>query len=110
MGKQGKNKSDGIPEIFGKEFRKMESYQKLLENDAITQEELKDALTRLLADYNILLRDTMKITRLGDSTQHKLLMAKEKIEDLNEKLVESERNIRELNTILMFYIKATDKY
>ena len=67
------------------------------------------AFEKLVNDYQSLLKDTVKITRIGDTSQHKLLKAKEKIEILNDKLVESEKNVRELNTILMFYIKATDK-
>ena len=102
-------KNDGVLEIFSKEFQKIDNYQKLSENDKATKADIRDAFGKLLQDYKILLKDTVKITRIGDVSQHKLLKAKEKIEVLNEKLVESEKNVRELNTILMFYIKATDK-
>ncbi|MFN3556069.1 MAG: hypothetical protein ACK4VN_08925 [Bacteroidales bacterium] len=107
--KTDKNKNDGVLEIFRKEFQKLEHYQSLVKENETNHEELQKAIRNLIADYEILLRDAIKITRIGDVSQHKLLKAKEKIEILNEKLVESERNVRELNTILMFYIKATDK-
>ncbi|MBW6478745.1 MAG: hypothetical protein K0B37_04890 [Bacteroidales bacterium] len=106
---KGDKKNDGVLDMFRKEYERLESYQKILENDGVPHNELLDAFTKLINDYQALLKDTVKITRIGDTSQHKLLKAKEKIEVLNEKLVESEKNVRELNTILMFYIKATDK-
>lgn len=106
---KGDKENDGVLEMFRKEYERLESYQKILENDAVSQSELLDAFQKIVNDYKALLKDTVKITRIGDTSQHKLLKAKEKIETLNEKLVESEKNVRELNTILMFYIKATDK-
>lgn len=106
---KGVEKNDGVLEMFRKEYDRIESYQKILDNDDMSHSELLDAFRKLINDYQALLKDTVKITRIGDTSQHKLLKAKEKIETLNEKLVESEKNVRELNTILMFYIKATDK-
>jgi hypothetical protein len=106
---KGVEKNDGVLEIFRKEYDRLESYQKILENDSVPHIELLETFRKLINDYQALLKDTVKITRIGDTSQHKLLKAKEKIETLNEKLVESEKNVRELNTILMFYIKATDK-
>jgi hypothetical protein len=106
---KGVEKNDGVLEMFRKEYERLESYQKILENDGVSSSEILDAFRQLVNDYQALLKDTVKITRIGDTSQHKLLKAKEKIETLNEKLVESEKNVRELNTILMFYIKATDK-
>jgi peptidoglycan hydrolase CwlO-like protein len=100
---------DNTEEVFNKEFEKLRFFKDLIKNDEISADDLKESLSNLLKDYESLLTDAVKITRIGDVSQHKLLKAKEKIEELNAKLVESERNVRELNTILMFYIKATDK-
>ncbi len=102
-------RSDSAEEVFSKEFDRLRNYKDILQNQNITETELKGRLIEIVKDYESLLIDAVKITRIGDVSQHKLLKAKEKIEELNTKLVESERNVRELNTILMFYIKATDK-
>ncbi len=100
---------DSTKEVFSSEFEKLDFYKKAVEEKSNSAGELLEILQNLSKDYEALLGDAVKITRIGDVSQYKLLKAKEKIEDLNTKLVESERNVRELNTILMFYIKATDK-
>ncbi|TVQ15423.1 MAG: hypothetical protein EA361_05835 [Bacteroidetes bacterium] len=100
---------DTTKEVFSREFEKLDFYRNAIEGQAKSAEELMELITKLTKDYESLLSDAVKITRIGDVSQYKLLKAKEKIEDLNTKLIESERNVRELNTILMFYIKATDK-
>lgn len=100
---------DNTEEVFNKEFEKLKFFKDLLNRNDVSVDELNQSLINLVKDYESLLSDAVKITRIGDVSQHKLLKAKEKIEELNAKLVESERNVRELNTILMFYIKATDK-
>lgn len=106
---KGEKKTDGVQDMFKKEYQRLEEFQKILDNNIASRDELMVAFEKLVNDYQSLLKDTVKITRIGDTSQHKLLKAKEKIEILNDKLVESEKNVRELNTILMFYIKATDK-
>jgi hypothetical protein len=100
---------DNTEDVFQKEFEKLRFHQELSQQKGNTTEKIIEAYKELINDYESLLSDAVKITRIGDLSQLKLLTAKEKIEDLNAKLVESERNVRELNTILMFYIKATDK-
>lgn len=100
---------DNTEEVFNKEFEKLKFFKEFISKNNTPADDLKKSLSMLIKDYESLLSDAVKITRIGDVSQHKLLKAKEKIEELNTKLVESERNVRELNTILMFYIKATDK-
>lgn len=100
---------DTSKEVFNKEFEKLDFYKNALADKNMSAGEVMELLHNLTKEYEALLNNAVKITRIGDVSQYKLLKAKEKIEDLNTKLVESERNVRELNTILMFYIKATDK-
>lgn len=102
-------KMDSIREVFNKEYKLIEDHKKFSDEQSISREELVTHYKELISEYNALLRDAVKLTHIGDVNQNKLLRAKEKIEKLNEKLSESERNVRELNTILMFYIKSTDK-
>lgn len=96
-------------QIFRKEFDLLEHYEQVIAQSDLSPEQLRTSFADLLAAYASLLKDTVKLTRIGDASQRKLMNAKEKIESLNDQLVESEKNVRELNTILMFYIKATDK-
>ncbi len=102
-------RSEEIKQMFGREFEILEKSQKLLEKEAPSKEELLEGLSDTIKHFNILLTDAMKITKIGDASQRKLMKANEKIESLNEKLKESEQNIKELNNILMHYIKATDR-
>jgi eukaryotic-like serine/threonine-protein kinase len=102
-------KEDYITTIFQKEYEVLSYFRKILTDDDINHDLLKQEMNNLVACYESLLKNAVKITRIGDVSQNRLLKAKEKIESLNEQLVESEKNIRELNTILMFYIKETDR-
>ncbi len=103
------DRTEEIKQMFGRECDVLERNQSLLENDDLSKEELLEGLTEMVKYFNLLLKDAMKITKIGDASQRKLMKANEKIESLNDKLKESEQNIKELNTILMHYIKATDR-
>ena len=105
---ENKIKSDGS-EIYGKEFGILEKHTSLLADKGISPPQMKEAYAELIKDYQSLLKDTVKMTRISDSSQRKLMKANEKIANLNEQLTDSEKNIKELNTILMHYIKVTDK-
>jgi len=100
---------DNTEEVFSKEFERLRIFKDILQQKQLSTTDLHNRFAEIIKDYESLLINAVKITRIGDVSQHKLLKAKEKIEELNTRLVESERNVRELNTILMFYIKATDK-
>ncbi|MFW5757785.1 MAG: hypothetical protein ACOCYO_03800 [Bacteroidota bacterium] len=105
----GNKKMESIREIFEKEYQNIENHKSFSLNADMPLEEIKKNYKELIYEYELLLRDAVKLTHISDVTQNKLLRAKEKIEKLNDKLSESEKNVRELNTILMFYIKSTDK-
>lgn len=96
-------------EIYQDELNFLEHAEKILNTPDISIEELKVEFEKLVKNYKSLLKDTIKITKIGDSSQKKLILAKEEIEGLNSKLQESEQNQRELNSIIMHYIKATEK-
>jgi len=98
-----------IKQMFNREYDVLDKTQKLLEKEDISKDELYEGLEEMIKHFNVLLKDAMKITKIGDASQRKLMKANEKIESLNAKLQESEQNIKELNTILMHYIKATDR-
>ena len=98
-----------LKQMFKIEYERIDKGYQILENQKINIDALKIEYADLLNAYSSLLNDTMKMTRIGDKTQSKLVKAREKIEHLNDKLSESEKNIKELNTILMHYIDATEK-
>ncbi len=102
------NKDDALS-VFRKEFESLKYFEQLASRDDLTKEQLQKEFQSLLSQFTSLLKNAVKITKIGDLSQRKLLTAKEKIEDLNKQLTESESNVKELNTILMFYIKATEK-
>ncbi|MBS4014463.1 MAG: hypothetical protein KGZ97_12030 [Bacteroidetes bacterium] len=100
---------ESFRQIFKPEFERIDRCYRILELENLSFEMLKIEFADLINAYSSLLNDTLKMTRIGDKTQSKLVKAREEIEQLNEKLQESERNIKELNTILMHYIDATEK-
>jgi hypothetical protein len=100
---------ESFRQIFKPEFERIEKCYRVIELESLSFDMLKIEFADLLNAYSSLLNDTLKMTRIGDKTQSKLVKAREEIEQLNEKLQESEHNIKELNTILMHYIDATEK-
>jgi eukaryotic-like serine/threonine-protein kinase len=104
-------KTDDSYTVFIKELDILSYYKGFIANQCqeISKEQILEEFEKLIRHYESLLKNAIKITRIGDVSQSKLLKAKEKIETLNDQLIESEKNIRELNTILMFYIKETDR-
>ncbi|MFW5793137.1 MAG: hypothetical protein ACOCWC_02550 [Bacteroidota bacterium] len=103
------NDRESFRQIFKSEYELIDKSYLVLEKPDLSFDQLKIEFADLIHAYNSLLNDTVKMTRIGDKTQSKLVKAREEIEQLNDKLSESERNIRELNTILMHYIDATEK-
>jgi len=98
-----------VNEIYQDELDFLAAAEKVAQNENISKEELTIEYNSIVKKYKSLLKDTIKITRIGDSSQKKLILAKEEIEGLNSKLQESEQNLKELNSIIMHYIKATEK-
>ncbi len=96
-------------QIYKPEFNRIDKCYQVLENKDVNLDQLKIEFADLINAYSSLLNDTVKMTRIGDKTQSKLVKAREEIEKLNDKLSESEKNVKELNSILMHYIDATEK-
>jgi len=103
------NKSDSTDIIFRREIDLLGHYREFITKEGLTKEEVIREFKKILDHYESLLKNTKKITKIGDVSQNKLLKVKEKIENLNEQLMTSEKNIKELNSILMSYIMETDK-
>lgn len=103
------NKSDNTDIIFRREIDLLAHYREFISKEGLTKEEVIQEFAKFLKHYETLLKNTKKITKIGDASQSRLLKVKEKIENLNHQLMTSEKNIKELNSILMSYIMETDK-
>jgi diguanylate cyclase (GGDEF)-like protein len=75
-----------IEEIFKVELEVSKHSEAVLANEDISKEQLFEEYQRLAEEYRHLLRQAMKITRIGDSTQEKLLRTQEELSAANEKL------------------------
>ncbi len=73
-------------EIYVREADLVESVRSILENPSLSKEELLEKYTELGREYGKLLKQTIKITRIGDTHQRKLLHASEEIEKQRQEL------------------------
>lgn len=107
MKKEPKTK---LKELFSNEMEKIEKWESFIgSEESLEIDNLRNAISEILMCYKKLVKESSKITTMGDATQRKLLKAQEEIEILNGRLSESEQNIKELNAILLEYIKATGR-
>lgn len=67
-------------QIYEHEFLLVKKFSELKNNPPQTMDELLNEFLKLGNEYTKLLRQVIKITRIGDTNQKKLLLAKEQIE------------------------------
>jgi len=75
-----------IAELYGREFQLLERIQKKLAAEQDTPESKVSDYRLLLNEYERLLRHIIKITRVGDSNQKKLMVANEQINAQKDEL------------------------
>ncbi len=83
------NKEQKISEaakIYVRESRLMERIQEIQTKNSLSKETLLNEYTLLGEEYGKLLRQAIKITRIGDSNQRKLFSANQQIEKQKEEL------------------------
>ncbi|UCH94545.1 MAG: serine/threonine-protein phosphatase [Candidatus Aminicenantes bacterium] len=101
-----RKKQPGPANIYREESRFLEeleideNYKKLKKN------ELLDKFFSLVKEYKKLLKHATKITRIGDSTQRRLLLANEKIEKQNKELADSRKALLEELSHAAEYVKS----
>ncbi|MCP5046274.1 MAG: GGDEF domain-containing protein [bacterium] len=78
-------KVDNTTQVYKREFQLVERLKGIFTGDLSNQLLLKE-YKYLIYKYEKLLKQTLKITRVGDSNQRKLLAAYEEIEDQKEQL------------------------
>ena len=79
-------KASSADQIYNREILLWEKIKEIQQNTAIPREDLLEHFTQLSNEYNKLLRQTIKITRIGDNHQRKLFLANEQIEKQKEEL------------------------
>jgi serine/threonine protein kinase len=78
-------------EIFETEFSVAEAAERILANTRHSKQEWQDHYADLLRKYRSLLKQTVKITGIGDNTQSKLIRIQEELEAKNKELTEKNR-------------------
>lgn len=86
MKRKRRETSAEFRDVYQHELEILKSSRGLLENNDLSNETLRDEYAELTEEYRKLLRQTAKITRVGDSNQRKLLAAYDKIETQNVEL------------------------
>lgn len=80
-------KISNAAQIYVKEFELVDRVQKIASDPDISPEQLLKEYNQLGEEYNKLLKQIIKITRIGDANQRKLLQANEQIERQREELI-----------------------
>jgi len=73
-------------QIYVREFQLLKRVNEIKNGPFIPREELLNEYIKIGTEYAKLLRQAIKITRIGDSNQRKLLLANEEIEHQREEL------------------------
>ncbi len=82
-----------MSELFKGEDSIFDNYTKILKKSGIEPEDLYSHCSTLLREYEKLLKQFKKITKLGDSYQKKLMLARNKMEEQNKELQEAYKKI-----------------
>lgn len=82
---QTKENRSNAEQVYEREFQLVQRVREL-DSASLSREELLEEYTRLGKEYEKLLRQTIKITRIGDANQRILIGAKEQIEYQKEEL------------------------
>ncbi|MCS7212025.1 MAG: adenylate/guanylate cyclase domain-containing protein [Chloroherpetonaceae bacterium] len=76
-------------EVFRSELQVVERAAQVLKDSSLRYEDLLREYRTLAQEYHLLLQEAIKITKVGDTMQEKLLKAQEQLQDLNAKLSEA---------------------
>jgi len=87
-------------DIFGKEALVLDKARAALDDEALPPEEKLREFSNLARHYEKLLRQSAKLTRLGDGYQRKMLLAYEEIERQKQVLTENERQLEIRNRFI----------
>ena len=86
-------------EIFETEYQVLDEAESALKNEELSRDDLRKAFKTLAKKYKSLLSQTVKITRIGDSTQSKLIKIQNQLDQQNSQLEAANLKLRELDQI-----------
>ncbi len=95
---KAKDKSS-IAEIFKKEWLTSEHAQEVQKNTGISKGKLAKEYRTLSQGYKKLLKEMMKLTRIGDVNYKKLMQANDRIQEQKTRLEELNDELREANAV-----------
>lgn len=98
MTDKGKDKSR-IAEIFKKEWQTAEHTQDVQKNSDISKEKLTKEYRTLSQAYKKMLKEMMKLTRIGDVNYKKLMEANDRIREQKSKLEQLNNELRAANAV-----------
>lgn len=90
----------GRDDLFARELQILERAKAALDGEDRSAEERLAELSGLPRQYEKLLKQVSKLTRLGDGYQHKMLLAYEEIERQKQELTEHERQLELRNRLI----------
>ena len=79
-------KTSDTAHIYEREYELLEKNKKIQRDETLSKEDILAEYIKLGREYEKLLKQTLKITRIGDSNQKRLLLANEQIENQKEEL------------------------
>ena len=84
--KDRERKTSDAARVYRREFQLLERIRDIQNNLSISKDQLLKEYSDIGKEYSKLLKQAIKITRIGDSNQRKLLLANEQIEKQKEEL------------------------
>jgi len=89
---------DSIRKLFDKEFEILEQAHQIISENCCDLDIIKENYKYLINDYEKLLNQTIKFTKISDSSQNKLKKMQDKLEETNEKVKEQNEELIKVNS------------
>jgi len=86
-----------VESVYNREYNVLESALKRIDSEK-EDDNIFEEFKQLTKNYKKLLRQTIKITKVGDSNQKKILIANEKIEKQNRDLEKARADADKANS------------
>ncbi|MBX7222633.1 MAG: HAMP domain-containing histidine kinase [Blastocatellia bacterium] len=103
MSKDPGSKSNSM-DVFEDEYRVLEKAEAVLDNPSISEAELREHFKLLTKKYKSLLKQTVKITGIGDATQSKLIKIQNQLDQQNTQLADANDKLKEVDKIKASFI------
>ena len=92
--------------LFRKEYERLERVREILDDPEMGEEELREALRTLSGHYNKLLERTVKITKIGDVNQRKLVKAARRVHDHALRLRKANKEKNEVISVVAHDLRS----